>query len=119
MPFFLYRLKKSYHDYAKMFADMDVDLILTPTLAHTTPKLGHLSMNLEFDEMFPRMTDWACFTPYSNATGAPSISLPMGEDLLNDIPIGIMLWANHGREDLLLDISYQLEEAHPLKKITE
>mgnify|MGYP002633429918 CR=1 FL=1 len=119
MPFFLYRLKKSYHDYAKMFADMDVDLILTPTLAHTTPKLGHLSMNLEFDEMFPRMTDWACFTPYSNATGAPSISLPMGEDLLNDMPIGIMLWANHGREDLLLDISYQLEEAHPWKKITE
>jgi len=116
-PFFLYRLKKSYHDYAKMFVDMDVDLMLTPTLAHSTPKLGHLSMKLEFDEMFPRMTNWACYTPYANATGAPSISLPMGEDPLNNMPIGMMLWANHGKENLLFDIAYQLEEANPWKKI--
>ena len=116
-PFFLYRLKKSYHDYAKMFAEMDVDLMLTPTLAHTTPKLGHLAMDLEFEEMFPRMTDWACYTPYANATGAPSISLPMGEDPSNNMPIGAMLWANHGQESTLPDISYQLEAAYPWKKI--
>lgn len=116
-PGFLYRLKKTYHDYASLFERLNLDLILTPTMAQTTPKLGHLAMDLEFDEMFPRMTDWACFTPYANASGGPSISLPMGEDPSNNMPIGMMLWANHGREDVLLDIAYQLEEAQPWKKI--
>ena len=118
-PGFLYRLNRTYREYADLFARLNLDLILTPTMAHTTPKLGHLAMELEFDEMFPRMSDWACFTPYANASGGPSISLPMGEDPASNMPIGMMLWANHGREDLLLDISYQLEEAQPWKKITE
>ena len=63
------------------------------------------------------MKKWACFTPYSNATGGPSISLPMYHDETTDLPIGMMLWSNHGQEKLLLDLAYQLEEAKPWKKI--
>lgn len=117
-PFFISCLKKSYYDYQKMFADFDLDIILTPTLAHAAPELGYLGMNLEFEEMFPRMLKWACFTPYSNATGAPSISLPLGFDEEKQLPIGMLLWAKHGEEKLLLELALQLEEAQPWKKIT-
>ncbi len=116
-PLAVYRLRKTYHQYAAMFEDLDIDFILTPTLGHETPELGYLSMNLEFEELFDRMKKWACFTPYSNATGGPSISLPMDHDETTDLPIGMMLWSNHGQEKLLLDLAYQLEEAKPWKKI--
>ena len=98
---------------------MDLDFFLTPTLANAAPKLGYLGMEQEFDELFPRIVKWACFSPYANASGGPSISLPLGHDKETDLPIGMLLWANHGREDLLLDLSYQLEEAHPWRKISD
>lgn len=117
-PAFIYRLKKSYYDYQKFFVDLDVDFLLTPTLAHTTPKIGHLGADKDFETIFKRMTDWACYTPYSNACGGPSISLPLGTDPATDMPIGMMFWANHGEEAMLLELAYQLEEVHPWKKIT-
>lgn len=118
-PFAVYRLRKTYHAYAKMFEDLDIDFVLSPTLSHETPELGYLSMNLTFEEHFDRMKKWACFTPYTNATGGPSISLPLAHDQQTDLPIGMMLWANHGQEALLLDLSYQLEAAQPWRKITD
>ncbi len=63
------------------------------------------------------MKQWACFTPYSNATGGPSISLPLGHDIENDLPIGMLFWGNHGDEKLLLDLAYQLEEAQPWERM--
>ena len=116
-PFSVYRLRKSYYTYAKMFEDFDIDFVLTPTLGHETRELEYMSMNLEFEELFDRMKKWACFTPYANATGAPSISLPLGHDTKNDLPIGMLLSANHGQERSLLDIAYQLETAQPWKTI--
>lgn len=118
-PFFVYRLRQSYYHYRQLFKDADMDLMLTPAVSHPSPKLGYFGMDLEFDEMFPRMAGWVNFTPYANATGAPSISLPLGHDPVNDLPIGMLLWANHGEEKLLLDIAYQLEQAQPWRKITE
>ncbi len=118
-PMFVSRLRRSYYHYENMFEQMGIDLMLTPTLASAAPKLGHMAMDLEFDELFPRIVEWACFSPYGNAAGGPSISLPLGHDEEKDLPIGMLLWANHGREDLLFDLSYQLEQAQPWKKITE
>ena len=114
----IYRLRKSYHDHKKLLADLNVDIILTPTLAHAPPKLGYLGMELEYEKVFPRIADWACFTPYANATGSPSISLPMGHDEVNDLPIGMMFGADHGEDAMLLDLAFQLEEAQPWRKIT-
>ena len=117
-PFFISRLQRSYYDYQKMFEDFKVDVILTPTTAHAAPELGYLGMNLEFDEMFPRMLKWACFSPYANASGAPSITLPLGFDEEKKLPIGMLFWAKHGQEKLLLELALQLEEAKPWRKIT-
>lgn len=116
-PGFLSRLKKSYHDYHQMFVNLDADIMLTPVLAHTTPKNGYLGVDLDAQTIFKRMTDWACYTPYANASGGPAISLPMGQDPATDLPIGMMFWADHGEDALLLELAFQLEEAQPWKKI--
>jgi amidase len=54
----------------------------------------------------------AAFTAPVNATGNPAISLPLAwsED---GLPIGVHLIAPLGREDVLLRVAAQLEEAHP------
>jgi amidase len=118
-PFFVKRLRKTSQEYHQMFTDMNLDILLTPTTAGSAPELGYMGMNLAFEEVFPRIIEWTCFTPYGNAAGGPSISLPLGFDAKNDLPIGMMFWANHGQEATLLDISYQLEAAQPWKKINE
>ncbi len=52
------------------------------------------------------------YTPIANATGQPSLSLPL--DVGHDgLPIGVMLTAQTLREDLLLRAGSQLEEAMP------
>ena len=116
-PSMLYRLRKSHSEYEQFLNDNNIDVLLTPTLSHMTPKLGFLDINLDFETIFSRMASWACFTPFSNANGCPSISLPICHDEENDLPIGMLFWANHGQEKVLLELAYQFEEAYPWKKI--
>ncbi len=118
-PGFAKRMKQTYHQYTAMFGELEVDLFLTPTVASSPPELGYFGMNLEFEELFDRIVKWTCFSPYANASGGPSISLPLGFDSAKGLPIGMMFWANHGQESQLLDLAYQLEEAQPWKKITQ
>ena len=56
--------------------------------------------------------DWVVFTPWQNATGAPAVSLPLAMTP-DGLPLGMMLAAAPGREALLLELSYELEQAHP------
>lgn len=116
-PSFLYHLKRSKHVFRKFMTEEKLDALMTPTLTHLTPKIGHLGMEQEFDVVFPRMSKWACISPYANATGCPAISLPLAHDDEHDLPIGIMFGALHGHERLLLELAMQLEEAQPWKKI--
>ena len=48
----------------------------------------------------------------ANVTGQPAISVPIehGED---GLPLAVQLMAAPGREDLLLQVAAQLEEARP------
>ena len=118
-PFMLKRVRKTHKTYQQFLEKHDIDIMLSPTVSHLTPPIGHLDMNLDFETIFPRMANWACFTPYSNANGCPSISLPIGHDEEKDLPIGMLFNANHGCEKLLLELSYQLEQAQPWKRIYE
>lgn len=90
-----------------------IDLIMTPTLADLPPPLG------TYDDSGPDpMTamDYArriaTFTGIFNATGQPAISLPLQQSA-GGLPIGIQLAAPIWREDLLIRIASQLEQAHP------
>ena len=52
------------------------------------------------------------FTPPYNVTGQPAVSLPLYWNGAG-LPIGAQLVAAMGREDLLIQIASQLEQARP------
>ena len=89
------------------------DLLLTPTLAEPPVPLGSFANNLE-SPMAPmvRAAAYVPFTPAFNSSGQPAINLPLHWSDAG-LPVGIQLVAAYGREDLLLRVAAQLEQAHP------
>jgi amidase len=114
LPLAIARLRASRRRSAKFFGEYDV--VLTPTLAHATPLLGHLDPTQDFDVVLDRVLDWVAFTPLQNATGEPAISLPLATSP-DGLPLGMMLAAGQGQEERLLQLAYQLEEARPWPSI--
>jgi len=90
------------------------DLLLTPTLALPPAEIGSIGNGRDEDPMLPivRATPYAIFTAGFNASGQPAISLPLHWSD-EGLPIGVQLVAAYGREDLLLRVASQLEEARP------
>ncbi|MET0952940.1 MAG: amidase [Aeromicrobium sp.] len=107
-------LKRSEQRYRAAFED--VDLLLSPTLGYATPELGHLSPAVDFPVMFDRLVQYVAFTPLNNASGGPAISLPLGRSSV-DMPIGVHFSADHGDEQTLLELAYELEAAQPFARI--
>lgn len=104
-----------YHEVFRRF-----DLVLTPTVGHVTPLLGHLSPDQEFADVFERLQAYVGFTPAANVSGGPAIALPAG---LVDVPGGAvplsaMLSADHGQERMLLEVAYELEQLRPFPSVT-
>ncbi len=91
-------------------------MLLTPTLATETPRIGHLAPTEDYDTIMDRLLEWVAFTPLQNATGDPAISLPLATTA-SGLPQGMMLGAGIGREDTLLELAYELEEAAPWARI--
>jgi amidase len=116
MPGVVYRLRRSTRTYRRLFADHDV--LLSPVLGHTTPRIGHLSPTLDFDELFARLEAYVGFTPLNNAAGSPAIALPLGESS-EGLPIGVHFSADLGDERTLLELAYELEEARPFRRIQD
>jgi amidase len=118
LPGLMKRMKNYRVDYKKQLETLDIDLLLTPTLATPAPKLGVLGMDNSNIGSFEALQNWAIFSPYANATGAPSISLPLGFDEQNNLPIGMLFTGKFGDDKTLLELAYELEEAAPWRKIT-
>jgi amidase len=89
------------------------DLLLTPTIAEPPPTLGQFTSPPEnpLQAVF-RAAAIVAFTIPFNVTGQPAISLPLGWTA-SGLPVGVQLVAAYGREDLLLRVAAQLEEAAP------
>ena len=89
------------------------DLLLTPTLAELPLKLGTI-VNDPDDPMSPmrRAGDFVPFTPPFNTSGQPAISLPL-QWTADGLPVGVQLVAAYGREDVLIRVASQLEQANP------
>jgi amidase len=81
------------------------DILLTPTTAEPAPPLGAYKQGYAPGRA-------SAFTRAFNATGQPALSLPLGwpDD---GLPRGVQLVAAHGREDLLVRLGAQLEQAAP------
>jgi amidase len=91
----------------------DHDLLLTSTLGEPPPLVGELEPPA--GDPFATQAHTASLVPFTthfNVSGQPAISLPLH---VNDagLPIGIQLVAAYGREDLLIAVAAQLEQAAP------
>ena len=98
---------------AQFFATYDA--LLTPTVADETPRIGYLAPT-DYDQIIGRLVSWVAFTPIHNVTGEPAISLPLAQSA-DGMPVGMMLSAAIGQEALLLELAFELEEAHPWARI--
>ena len=92
----------------------DHDLLLTPTMALPPAEIGSIGNGDEENPLMPivRATPYAVFTAGFNSTGQPAITLPL-HSADDGLPIGVQLVAAFGREDLLLRVAAQLEQAQP------
>ncbi len=115
MPAAITRLSRLRRVSARFFRDYDI--LLTPTLAEETPRIGHLDPMADYQEVIDRLTDWVAFTPLQNATGDPAISLPLAQSA-SGMPVGMMLAAPLGHDRRLLELAYELEAAKPWPRIT-
>ncbi|MBC9225587.1 amidase [Aeromicrobium sp. 636] len=115
-PGALVALKRSARQYSEVFADWDV--VLSPTLGHTTPEIGWLDPGVEFEEAFARLRTYVAYTPLNNASGGPAISLPLGRTS-QDLPLGLHFSADHGDERTLLELAFELEAASPFARIQD
>jgi amidase len=91
----------------------DHDILLTPTTAEPPPPLGtFLEPPGNPLQSLSRATAFAPFTPGWNVTGQPAISLPLHRTA-GGLPIGVQLVAAYAREDVLIRLASQIEEAAP------
>lgn len=110
----LRQLKQSQAHYAQVFSQYDV--VLTPVLAHTTPELGYLGADVDFDTQLERLLRYSAFTPANNASGSPGLSLPLGK-AENGLPIGVQLNGRLGDERTLIELAFELEEQQPFRHL--
>ena len=82
-------------------------MLLTPTIAKPPPELGYLS---DPEHGQARIPEYQQFTAEFNVTGQPAVSLPVALSA-SGLPIGVQLVAAYGREDLLIRLASQLEQA--------
>ena len=89
------------------------DVLVTPTQAAPPPEVGHLRSTPDEPFLpFLRSAPYGVCTLPFNMSGQPAISLPL-HWTPDGLPIGVQLVAAYGREDLLLAVAAQLEEAAP------
>jgi amidase len=88
------------------------DLLVTPTIAIPPPEIGALTAAGEGEDPAVNILNVIPYTPPFNMTGQPAISLPL-HWTPEGLPVGVQLVAAYAREDLLLRVSAQLEQALP------
>src|SRR4029453_16169375 len=84
---------------------------LTPTIAEPVPRLGVLDTT-NVESMYRAASSYSAMTSFANVTGQPAISVPGWFDA-DALPIGVQLVGPFGREDLLIRLAAQIEEARP------
>jgi amidase len=86
------------------------DVLVTPTLPSTVPRLNTLGADLATAGL--DYIDFCSFTFPYNCTGQPAISLPLGVDS-SGLPIGVQLVGPPRGEAVILGLAAQLEQARP------
>jgi amidase len=109
------RLRRGEQLYDEHFTEVDV--VLSPVLAHPAPAIGEHSPDQPFEELFAKLTDYVAFTPFNNVGGGPGIAIPHGM-MTRGLPGSVHVSAPRGGERALLELAYELEHISPFPKIT-
>jgi amidase len=90
------------------------DVLVTPTMACLPPPIGFWRTS-DDDPLAPLLASYplAVFTSLFNVTGQPAVSVPVHHDDTTNLPVGVQLVAAPWRDDLLLQVSRELEVAMP------
>lgn len=94
---------------AVVSASLDLDVVLSPTLAEPPLRIGALE-GLDVDAAFERAAAYVGLTPVANITGQPSISLPLASSA-DGLPLGVMLTGRPADEATLLRLAGQVQRA--------
>ncbi len=89
----------------------DHDLLVTPTVGAPPPELGWFTAAGPEHEG-RRVASFIPYTAQFNMTGQPAVSLPL-HWTPGGLPVGVQLVAAYGREDVLIRVASQLEQAAP------
>ncbi|GAB3989401.1 amidase [Nocardioides marmoraquaticus] len=114
LPSAVRRLRRAPRLSAAFFADHD--LVLCPTVALPTPRVGWLDPTQPYETVVERLQDWVAFTPLQNVTGDPAVSLPLGVDGAGR-PVGVQLAGPMGHDRRVLEVALELEQARPFARI--
>jgi len=89
------------------------DLLVTPTVSEPPPALGEYAAQPDnaFWPVTRAVVEVAYTIPF-NMTGQPAVSVPL-HWTADGLPVGTQIVAAYGREDLLLRVAAQLEQARP------
>jgi amidase len=87
------------------------DLLVTPTLGAPPPELGWFTAAGPEREGL-RIAGFIPYTAQFNMTGQPAVTLPL-HWTPGGLPVGVQLVAAYGREDVLIRVASQLEQAAP------
>jgi amidase len=87
----------------------DHDLLMTPTVGAPPPELGWFTAAGPEHEG-ERVISFIPYTAQFNMTGQPAVTLPL-HWTPGGLPVGVQLVAPYGREDLLIRVASQLEQA--------
>jgi amidase len=99
--------------WARRMADWwnDHDLLVTPTVGAPPPELGWFTAAGPRQEG-ERVISFIPYTAQFNMTGQPAVTLPLHWTPAG-LPVGVQLVAAYGREDILIRVASQLEQAAP------
>lgn len=104
-----------FHHIGRIFAGAlaGFDLVLTPALTSTAVKLGTISMRQpSFTEFRQKAALYTPFLAPINAAGLPAASVPVHQSA-GGLPVACQILGAFGREDLILQLSAQLEAINP------
>lgn len=97
---------------ARFLAVLDeADVWLMPTTPVPAPRVGSFS-NRPPEEAFAEAAVIGAFTAIFNVTGQPAASVPLGLTRAG-LPMGLQVSGRHFADDVVLQVSRQLEEALP------
>ncbi|MEI9963696.1 MAG: amidase family protein [Caulobacteraceae bacterium] len=88
------------------------DVVLSPVTRSAPLPLGAMAPTQPFERLWTTLFDYVDYTPLHNLVGTPSVSLPLGMTA-DGLPIGSLLSAGQGADDLLLALAAELEQAAP------